>query len=65
MKDGYFEPSHSSGIPYIHGAFSNWKPKAMKDVVEYCMKHDISKPDFIKECINEGLVRPAVQVDGD
>ena len=58
LKDTYFEAPQVPGVPYIHGAFSNWKPKPMRDVVEFCKKHDQNKPDFVQECIVEGLVRP-------
>lgn len=60
LKEGMLEPPHSSGIPYVHGPFTNWKPKPMRDVVEYCMRHDHEKPDFVQECVNEGTVRADV-----
>ena len=54
-------PGHHDGAPYINGAFTNWQPVRMKQVIPFCIDNDPLKPDFVQECINEGLISPYVK----
>ena len=33
----------------------------MKEVIPFCIDNDPLKPDFVQECINEGLISPYVK----
>ena len=39
------------------GPFTDWQPKKMRKLTKFCEENDPNKPDFIKDCAKEGLVR--------
>mmetsp|Transcript_33921 Transcript_33921/g.52236 ORF Transcript_33921/g.52236 Transcript_33921/m.52236 type:complete len:183 (+) Transcript_33921:179-727(+) len=45
--------------PMIFGEFTNWRPKRMFDIKEFCDRIDLDKPDFFKKMQDSDLL------DGD
>lgn len=59
IGEPYSSPSH----PIIYGSFSNWNPKKMDTIEEFCYKLEDQNnqiPDFIAKIISEGLCREEV-----
>ena len=44
------------GLPMISGAFTNWKPAKMRNLLEFLEEHDEHKPDFIQIAARSGRV---------
>ena len=57
------EPPLQNEIPRIRASFSNWEPKTMRDVVKFCQNNDPNPPDFVKDCVYDGLVQPTYDPD--
>lgn len=49
-------PLNNSLTPLIAGSFNDWRYEKMQEVVKFCEENDIEKPNFLKECISEGLI---------
>lgn len=46
--------------PYIYGQFTNWKPKRMYEIREYCYRIDHKKPNVFDKCRGFGYFRSEV-----
>jgi len=44
----------SPGIPVIQGPFTNWHPKRMLPIEDFCVRIDNSRPDFLDKMRQEG-----------
>ena len=49
-------------MPIFASSFNGWHFQKMQEVVPYCMKNDLSPPNFTEECVADGLIKP--QKDG-
>jgi hypothetical protein len=48
----------------IYGSFTNWKPKRMFEIREYCERINMGKPDIFQLCMEKGILpekSPAVE----
>ena len=43
------EPNHLKH-PQIYGQFTNWQPKPMYEIKEFCDKLNVNKPNIFKDC---------------
>ena len=50
------------GCPMIYGAFTNWKPKRMYEIREYCELLNKDKPDIFQLCKDKNII-PQKSVD--
>ena len=49
-------------VPHIYGQFTNWKPKRMFAIRDYCYRIDHKKPNIFDKCSRAGDFRH--EVDG-
>ena len=45
-------------MPIFASSFNGWHFQKMQEVVPYCMKNDLSPPNFTEECVADGLIKP-------
>lgn len=50
------DPAQISDIPRIAASFNNWQYEEMHEVVNFCIKNDLDKPNFFKKCFEDGSV---------
>jgi len=59
-----FNPHHQveerDNVPHIYGQFTNWKPKRMYEIREYCYRIDHKKPNVFERCRGFGYFRSEV-----
>lgn len=53
------EAEHSD-TPYIYGSFTNWKPRRMFEIREYCDRINADKPNVFLRCKDQGYIRRGV-----
>ena len=46
------------GAPTMYGEFTNWKPKKMREIREYCDKINTDKPNIFEICKDKDLIQP-------
>ena len=44
------------GCPMIYGSFTNWKPKRMFEIREYCEMINKDKPNIYQLCKDRGII---------
>ena len=49
-------PMNNSYTPLIAGTFNDWHFEKMQEVVKFCQNSDYEPPNFLQECVNEGLI---------
>ena len=57
-------PTNDSETPLICGSFNDWRYEKMQEVVKFCSDFDYQRPDFIKICVDEGLIKEKVAKNG-
>ena len=63
IRDSGEKPTfNSSDTPLIAADFNGWHYEEMQEVVSYCMENDLNKPDFVKQCVTDGLIK---EIRGD
>lgn len=50
LKDIEREMKGGPHCPMIYGSFTNWKPKRMQDIREYCNNVNSDRPDIFARC---------------
>jgi hypothetical protein len=49
-------PGTETVFPYIYGDFTNWKPRRMYEIREYCNRIDPYKPNIFELCKQENII---------
>jgi hypothetical protein len=44
------EKEKDRDCPYIYGQFTNWKPRRMYEIKEFCDKINVNKPNLFINC---------------
>lgn len=52
-------PQVETKFPLIYGEFTNWKPKRMFEIKEFCDRVDQQKPDIYELCKGKELFHAA------
>ena len=48
---------NAGATPTIAATFNGWHYQRMQNVVTFCMENDLNPPDFVQECISDGLIK--------
>lgn len=57
-------PMNNSLTPLMAGTFNDWRFEKMQEVVKFCENNDYEPPNFMRECVNEGLIPSRVASSG-
>ena len=52
---------NKGGCPYIYGQFTNWEPKRMFEIREFCDRINKDKPNVFERLKAYGLIRHKVE----
>lgn len=54
--DQFEDPALAGKVPRIASDFNNWQYEQMHEVVSFCTENDLNKPNFFKQCLEDGII---------